>query len=89
LTNTPTTANLTDTAILAVVDDLRYIYIAGYLQAGGSAVNQATLDNIKIWNGTTSTTAVYPDLPNGATFLTSDTNKLYMWDGTDTWNEVA
>ena len=30
-----------------------------------------------------------PNLPNGATFLTSDTNKLYMWDGTDTWNEVA
>ena len=28
-------------------------------------------------------------LPNGATFLTSDTNKLYMWDGTDTWNEVG
>jgi len=30
-----------------------------------------------------------PNLPNGATFLTSDTNKLYMFDGTDTWNEVA
>ena len=31
----------------------------------------------------------YPDLKNGATFLTRDTNKLYMWDGTDTWNEVS
>ena len=34
-------------------------------------------------------TTTYPDLPNGTTFLTSDTNKLYMWDGTDTWNEVS
>ena len=31
----------------------------------------------------------YPNLPNGATFLTSDTNKLYMFDGTSAWNEVA
>ena len=35
------------------------------------------------------TTPFYPNLPNGTTFLTSDTNKLYMWDGTDTWNEVS
>ena len=34
-------------------------------------------------------TFTYPSLPNGATFLTSDTNKLYMWNGTDTWNEVG
>ena len=33
--------------------------------------------------------SIYPNLPNGATFLTSDTNKLYMWNGTDTWNEVG
>ncbi len=31
----------------------------------------------------------YPNLKNGSTFLTSDTNKLWMWDGTDTWNEVS
>ena len=40
--------------------------------------------------GTTSApTAVHPSLPNGTTFLTSDTNKSYMFDGTDTWNEVG
>ena len=39
--------------------------------------------------GANDLTLVQPSLPNGATFLTSDTNKLYMWDGTDTWNEVA
>ena len=29
------------------------------------------------------------NLPNGVTFLTSDTNKLYMWDGTSAWNLVS
>ena len=50
----------------------------------------AKLYNLQIWNGVTSVPApVYPNLKNGTTFLTSDTNKLYMWDGTDTWNEVS
>ena len=30
-----------------------------------------------------------PSLPNGSVFITSDTNVHYMWNGTDTWNEVA
>jgi len=34
-------------------------------------------------------TTTYPDLPNGSIFITSDTNVHYMWNGTDTWNEVA
>lgn len=29
------------------------------------------------------------NLPNGTVFITSDTNVHYMWNGTDTWNEVA
>jgi len=37
--------------------------------------------------GGTSTTA-YPNLPNGAIFEESDTGKHYMFDGTDTWNEM-
>jgi len=49
--SSPAVATLTNTTLLANVDDLRYFFIAGYLQAGGSAVNQATLDSIKIWNG--------------------------------------
>jgi len=32
---------------------------------------------------------VYPSLSNGSIFITSDTNVHYMWNGTDTWNEVA
>jgi len=50
------------------------------------------------WDGTGSVptptttfdfTDVYPSLPNGTIFITSDTNVHYMWNGTDTWNEVA
>ena len=43
-------------------------------------------------NSTTAnvaSTTLSPNLKNGSTFLTSDTNKLYMWNGTDTWNEVS
>jgi len=47
------------------------------LYNGGSG---ATLQNLPL---------VIPDLPNGTIFITSDTNVHYMWDGTDTWNEVA
>jgi len=34
-------------------------------------------------------TYTYPNLENGTIFITSDTNVHYMWNGTDTWNEVA
>lgn len=35
------------------------------------------------------TTPFYPNLPNGAIFEEQDTGKHYMFDGTDTWNEVT
>ena len=39
---------------------------------------------------TNMATSVYPNLPNGAIFEESDgTGKHYMWDGTDTWNEIT
>ena len=31
----------------------------------------------------------YPDTPNGTLFEESDTGKIYMFDGTDTWNETT
>ena len=34
-------------------------------------------------------TPVYPNLVNGAIFEESDTGKHYMFDGTDTWNEIT
>jgi len=34
-------------------------------------------------------TAVYPDLPNGTIFNETDTYKYFMFDGTDTWNQMV
>jgi len=36
-----------------------------------------------------SAIAVYPNLSNGTIFEESDTGKIYMFDGTDTWNEMT
>ena len=58
-----------------------------------------TMRAIQIWQDTDDTdedadfeptfTNTYPNLPNGATFLTSDTNLLYMFDGVSAWNLVS
>ena len=37
----------------------------------------------------TSSSTTYPNLKNGTTFLTSDTNELWLWDGSTTWNKVS
>ena len=58
-------------------------------------------DDIVIYDNQTSATtatntfnfsdvpAVYPNLTNGTIFEESDTGKHYMFDGTDTWNEMT
>ena len=46
-----------------------------------------TTDSDSILNSVITYT--YPNLENGTIFITSDTNVHYMWNGTDTWNEVA
>jgi len=43
-------------------------------------------DSATVTNGATNT---YPNLSNGTLFEESDTGKHYMFDGTDTWNEVT
>jgi len=65
---------------------LRYLTVK--LDCSGAIDNGYTgfIQNLKFWNGVTT---VYPNLPNGSVFITSDTNVHYMWNGTDTWNEVA
>ena len=81
--------NSDDTDVAEAITGMRYIMLGGFKQSSANGSNTCEIDDMKFWNATTSVTPVYPNLPNGATFLTSDTNKLYMWDGTDTWNEVA
>jgi len=86
---TPTEISLTDTTLMGDIDDLRYLLLAGYLDGGSNGANNNSFDNVKIWNGVTSVpTAVYPNLPNGAVFEESDTGKIYMFDGSQTWNEM-
>jgi len=76
--------------------DLRYIKFGNQANTStrpwnGLIENVEFRDNTTTWSGGTLVTPVnvYPKLKNGTTFLTSDTNKLFMFDGTDTWNEVA
>ena len=72
------------------ITDLRYVEL-GYRNgnAGFTGIGWNTLMEVYNETLTPPATNTLPNLPNGATFLTSDTNKLYMFDGTDTWNEVA
>ena len=36
-----------------------------------------------------SAVPVYPSLPNGTIFNETDTYKYFMWNGTDTWNQMV
>jgi len=64
----------------------------------GSNRYHGTVDDMKWYDGTTSISGtptktftfadVLPNLPNGVIFEESDTGKHYMFDGTDTWNEM-
>ena len=36
-----------------------------------------------------STTTTYPNLPNGTIFNETDAYKYFMWNGTDTWNQMV
>ena len=45
-----------------------------------------TGDNIPATN---EAVAVYPNLPNGTIFNETDTYKYFMFDGTDTWNQMV
>ena len=65
----------------------------------GSNRYHGTVDDINWYDDTTSISGtptktltladVYPNLPNGAIFEESDTGKHYMFDGSQTWNEIT
>jgi len=83
---------------------LRYLVFKSRDRSISGQECQGYIDNLQFYNGMTSPSgtptyettdfttvaAVYPNLPNGAIFEESDgTGKHYMWDGTDTWNEIT
>jgi len=70
-------------------DGLRYIKMSNYGHSWtGNGSTVGIIDDIKFYNGVTSPSA-YPNLPNGVVLEESDTGTHYMWDGTDTWNEIT
>lgn len=93
----------TSTDTISGTTGLRYLFVQNYYSTGAGNANRniiGTIDGIKFYNGITSVTSqtptyetdftsTYPNLKNGSTFLTSDTNELWMWDGTSAWNEVS
>jgi len=46
-------------------------------------------DNVRLEPLSSAVAAIYPNLSNGTIFEESDTGKHYMWNGTDTWNEIT
>ena len=84
LTDT-TTLNSTQTAVYRAANQFSHFYTGCY---SGNADN-TYLYGFKIYENTTAPIAiVYPNLPNGAIFEESDTGKHYMFDGSQTWNEM-
>ena len=75
------------TSITEARQELHYTFDTNFNDSSGNGYNGTAT------GATISTsvfkTAIYPNLPNGSVFITSDTNVHYMWNGTDTWNEVA
>jgi len=66
---------------------LRYFMIHNYMGNNGNDII-GRITELKFWNGVT-TAAKTINLPNGTIFEESDTGKHYMFDGTDTWNEIT
>ena len=85
------------------VTNLQYVMCSN--NAGSGAHHRFDIENIKVYNDTTSLTPsssdlifdsdtsgvvyTYPNLEAGTIFEESDTGKHYMWDGSSAWNEVA
>ena len=56
----------------------------------GSGASIDAGSTITVWGADDQvSTPFYPNLPNGAIFQDTTDGNHYMWDGTDTWNEVT
>jgi len=51
--------------------------------------NWATGSSMSVFGENTIPATVYPNIINGTIFEETDTGTHYMWDGTDTWNEIT
>ena len=68
-------------------------HTADYLirvKVNDSVANFAVGSTITVWGADdASSSTAYPNIPNGALFEESDTGKHYVFDGSQTWNEVT
>ena len=53
-----------------------------------NSTNLGVGSSMVVFGENTIPAIVYPSLTNGTIFEESDTGKIYMFDGTDTWNEM-
>ena len=71
----------------------RYTPANGYWSPTNSDMRMAIItesDALVSHGGTGNTnTYAYPNLPNGTIFEESDTGKIWMFDGSQTWNEMT
>jgi len=91
LTGLPLTEDLTDTGST-------HLYFANRETSGGSLPIAGTIRALQVWKDSAGSGSIgfeptftnsYPNLSNGTLFEESDTGKHYMFDGTDTWNEMS
>jgi len=89
-----TYTTLTETKTIAIPStfsnrDLRYIraFTGGDDMSGGSVLKYK-IDDMEFYDNATSTDTT-PNLPNGTIFNETDTYKYFMFDGTDTWNQMV
>jgi len=68
----------------------RYVFVHFFSQTLASGSITGSFTDWELWSDASSTTQpVYPDLPNGTIFNETDTYKYFMWNGTDTWNQMV
>jgi len=63
---------------------LRYLVI-GSFEASGRSLTGSTADDIEL----IYSKSIPPNLPNGTIFNETDAYKYFMFDGTDTWNQMV
>jgi len=93
LTSFPLSTDATSTA-----SSMDTLYFANRETAGSYSL-AGTVRDIQLWKTTSSTlgspdyepdwSLVNPNLPNGTIFNETDTYKYFMWNGTDTWNQMV
>jgi len=81
------------TSSLANQDNLEALYTfnSDFTDSSGNSLDLALTGSPTAGNSSPASpiTSIYPDLPNGTIFNETDTYKYFMWNGTDTWNQMV